>query len=170
MTLQVTTKELLGDKYYAAWFAKPPPEDNAAISSKRWVVWIEAKPGQWTSRRFRNWKKAQKFFRAHQADYYDITLVDMRPHKPPLLRRDSGRRHKNGQPIYETFWWPFPAFVEPGHKWCPYCRRPTVFRYYRNHHALVRIAPSGVRLPIDHTKLRCRVCGVGWDFVKDYYR
>lgn len=40
------------------------------------------------------------------------------------------------------------------HTWCPYCRRPTVFRYYARHHAMADLG-----IAIDPSVQRCCICG-----------
>jgi hypothetical protein len=50
----------------------------------------------------------------------------------------------------------------PGHTWCPYCRRPTVFGWFTSHHAF---PPSLPPLPY---KKRCGICGIAQQAIKEY--
>lgn len=50
-----------------------------------------------------------------------------------------------------------PMHVPPGHAWCPHCRRPTVFRWFRSHHAFPKTKPE---VAFDPSHLRCTICGI----------
>ena len=47
-----------------------------------------------------------------------------------------------------------PADEPDEHRWCPYCRRPTVFKWYSRHPALSKLG-----VDIDPSVRRCCICG-----------
>lgn len=158
-TLQKTLKELLEDPLYAQWFNTQPRQSWALTKndSTPWRVWVQFKQGgKWYKREFRTWKKAHKFLARNLHDFYDAAL-NHRVHqsRPPVVRDPN-------KPNKRKYYGPMVKIL--GHRWCGYCRRPTVFAYFGRHHAF-----SGKnRSYCDPGIERCSICGASERIVTDY--
>lgn len=144
----ITLREQLRDPIFKKWFSTPPREVASAAKSPPWWVYVQKKPGgRWRRAEFASWKEGYRFVAANIKRYHDLALVHKRQaFKPPVVR-DGGRRRYHLPPAH-------------GHEWCSYCRRMTVFKYFRKHHALPEWANSGER--------RCIICGIRLAAIKRY--
>jgi hypothetical protein len=115
--------------------------------------------GRWAKRDFETYVEAFRFLKPRLKTYHDISITSKaRPFDPPgrlvKLRR-------NGQPLMvktnngmQRATKLVPIKPPPGHLWCMYCRRFTVFIWFTTHHAFKR--PQ----PYDLSSRRCCVCGI----------
>lgn len=144
---QVTLSELLKDPVYRRWFAQVPRE----LDRTRWRVYVKAKKKKpWQKRDFTAWPEAYRFVEKHWEQWYDCVLICRNdPYRPPVIRM-------NGRRQYHT-----EVTQMDGHIWCPYCRRPTVFGYFTEHHAFVTTKPVPWRK-------RCGICGIALQAIKEY--
>jgi hypothetical protein len=145
---QITFAALLDDPVYEKWFEQPPLLDRELT---RWRVYAKLKrKDPWRKADFAKWTEAHAFVAAGWREWYDCALVCRNhPHRPPVVRV-GGKRHYHA-----------PLLTIPNHQWCPYCRRPTVFAWFTQHHAFTTISP----LP---WRKRCGVCGIAQEAIKRY--
>lgn len=157
-TVQITMRELLEDPVYRAWFQKKP----GPRSSQSWRVYVqETEGGPWKKRDFSRWGQAYEFVRWHLKDWHDFALTSLVwDWRPPVVKYYADIMLKNGRvKKIERRKYYAPMLNIMGHRWCPHCRRPTVFKPYRRHHA---IGNTRIRKP------RCTVCGISETGIKIY--
>jgi hypothetical protein len=149
-TEQVTLRHLVGDPIYRQWLKTPPLGGFPAYTKFR-VYAQRERGGLWAKRDFDDFKTAYNFLAKHIREWHDAALV-ARNHtsRPPVVNINGKRRYY------------VPILAIDGHRWCPHCRRPTVFDFYSKHHAF---PPHLKPLPF---KRRCGVCGVADTAIKDY--
>jgi hypothetical protein len=147
----VTHRELLSDSIYAKWFATPPKAQHEYL---RWRVYAQKKAGKrWQKKDFLTWEQAFKFFRRHQAEWYNASLTCRNEEwRPPVVKYQGKRQYLKRVILMEA------------HRWCGYCRRPTMFGYFTKHHAF----PKGGIQPKPGDR-RCGICGIREVAVKTYY-
>jgi hypothetical protein len=164
----ILMSELLKDSFYRAFIEKTPeqPElakDKARMKSPPWVVYIQREAdGKWGRREFWRYQKALKFMIAWlDKGAHDAALNNRRVsfYPPSRLVRIKGKfvvgsDGKQRQATKLVVWKPKVELLtdEADHFWCSYCRRPTIFRYYKRHKAL-----GGMEL--DQSTARCCICG-----------
>lgn len=152
---QVRMQALLEDPLYKQWVMRAPigwdAKDSAFDSVRPWRVYVQrAEWGKWGVKDFKSYNKALKFLlRALELGVWDATISHkVHQFPPPRLRPKAGGR---------TVPW---EGIPDGHRWCTFCRRPTIFRYFTRHHALpMSIIPYVIR---------CSICGASGRFVKRY--
>ena len=140
---QLTLRELLRDPVYRKWFMRKPalyPAQKLPVTTKEqspWLVWVQVdEAGRWR--------------RGFAEDYVTAFC-----HVKRMLEQGANdvtifsRRRSYAPPAGLTSAWP------STHDWCPYCRRPTVFWYFRKHHALRQF--RDLDLSDDR---RCTICGI----------
>jgi hypothetical protein len=138
--VQVTLQELLLDPIYSKWFDRRPTPRRG---SRGWRVYVQREPGgKWLKRDFRKWKPAHQFLMAHLSDWHDASLSDrVWAHRPPVVRDpDRPNRRRYYRPVLKII----------NHRWCEYCRRPTVFRVLSRHHNIGKCSAEP----------RCTICGI----------
>lgn len=162
----IRMSELVKDPVYRKFLTTQPAlppiaKDKTMMATKPWVVYVQReKGGSWGKKEFWRYTKAFAFLnKALKADVYDCTINNRRiGFKPPqkfvrikgkYVVGSDGVRRQQTKPVPWVFVTPD---GQPDHHWCKYCRRPTVFRYFRKHKAL-----KGV--DIDTTVPRCCICG-----------
>ena len=169
--------DLLEDPKYKEFFCKVPPmpdfiKENPDTNPWRLYVKLK-KDGSWRSRDFHTYKEAFVKLKSMLPKVSDAAITcKSKGFTPPYrvvriknkyqTNRQGGYvldAEGNKKPITKmVFWKPrIPADEFEDHIWCPYCRRPTVFRYFISHHALPIRKLGGI--PIDPTVLRCAICG-----------
>lgn len=156
MSDQVRMRTLLKDSLYRQWVLRPPDgwdaRDSAFEGVRPWRVFVQRiEDGPWGVKDFKSYRKALAFFaKAIKLGVWDAT-INHKVHQfgPPRLRARKGGR---------TVPW---DGIPPGHRWCSFCRRPTIFRYYKKHPAI----PLPMVIPYVS---RCSICGSSSRFVKRY--
>jgi hypothetical protein len=148
---QVSLKELIKDPIYRQWL-KTPPVGGFPKWAKFRVYAQRDRGGRWAKKDFDDFITAYNFLARNLKDWYDAALVS-RTYvcRPPVVRVDGKRAYYA------------PVLTVDGHKWCPYCRRPTVFANFSEHHAFfhTNLRPLGF-------KKRCSVCGISETAIKEY--
>ena len=164
----ITLPELLRDEKYKAYFLKVPKllSPNA---SQPWRLHIETKEGKWLSKEFDTYPDAfrvlKKYLQAGKVRDAAISCRRQQFDPPTRVVRVKGKFVKNSQGELQQVtrvvtWKPNLGAVEETerHDWCPYCRRPVVFRAVKVHHAL-SAKRLGVGISIDPEVPRCPFCG-----------
>jgi hypothetical protein len=135
---QIRLRTLLSkDKFYKAWFSKPPTL-KVLHHTPPWRVYVrKEQQGSWARVDVEAFGKAHNEIVRRLPDYWDFALHSKcQAFLPPVLK--AGGKH---------VWLPMPD----GHNWCEYCRRPTVFKFFKRHPA--------IRQVINPDDLRCGICG-----------
>lgn len=160
----IPMSELVKDPVYKKFLLTKPrtpsiTRDERRAKSPPWVVYVQRDSGgSWGKREFWTYAPAFRFFKAWlEKGAHDLALNNKRfPFDPPtrfarirgkyVVGSDGVRR----QATKKIPWQPKLAPGDPDHYWCRYCRRPTVFKYYKKHRRLGFVDPE-VR--------RCCICG-----------
>lgn len=138
MTKQITLRELLKDPIYRKWFSKKP-RIRVVTQAPPWRLYVQREEGgRWARADIRGYAKAYGAVASKLSEYYDMALHSKPQHFPPPIVRVGKKR----------YYYPCP----PGHRWCTLCRRPTVFKNFRKHHAFPGMALA------DYEKY-CSICG-----------
>lgn len=138
----LTIHELLKNDLYKAWLKKIP-KVNAGHSDP-WTVFVLS-DGRWSKRTFPRYTQAYNFMVRNLKEYDDIVIHSNRvSFKPPVVKYKGKKQY-----------WPSPR----GFRWCPYCRRPTRFAYFRKHRNHKMVEP--------YVK-RCSVCGIRGENIPVY--
>jgi hypothetical protein len=163
---QIRFKDLLEDQVFRAWFNRRPSDPPKSLFNPpkpAWYVMFQREQdGRWTRASFTSYAKAHKYVRTIYKDVWDLALgCYRRDYGPPLIQvtytaKVNGKKVKKQR---SELWRRSPE----GHRWCGFCRRPTVFRYFTKHHAL----PLKVLVGYE---LRCSICGARLSFLRDWYR
>lgn len=152
--LQITIRELLKDPLYKKWFSTVPKLPPDSAHTPPWRIYVQAEEGgSWARTETGGYVKAYRYVAKHIRDYHDICIQSKRHEfRPPVVKdKSTGKRH----------YWPCPV----GHRWCPYCRRPTVFTYFSRHHLFS--GRNGFSTGTSGYK-RCVICGIRLVATKDY--
>lgn len=139
-----------------------PPAPRAPSTAPEWRVYAQPEPeGGWAKKDFDTYVGAFKFWKERRRDWHDGSIssrrrtfdppgrvVKLAKHgQPVMVRLPNGKSRQKTRLV--------PIKPPAGHSWCLYCRRFTVFRYFRKHHN-----PAFDGLAIDPTVKRCAVCGI----------
>lgn len=162
--LTLTIHDLLEDPQYKAFFCKIPVLPESPSIKPPWRLFIQLKGDKrWRIKDFDTYPEAFNFLKKKlkAGVVHDAAIHCRRFSYPPpvVMKRIRGKyvRGSDGKERPATKradWKPkLPDDLER-HDWCPWCRRPTVFKYYTRHHALQKIG-----LPIDPSVARCNICG-----------
>ena len=159
--------ELVKDPVYKRYLQTKPVLPAVARSKKLmrtppWVVYVQKEAdGAWGKKEFWKYSEAFNFMkRALKLGVHDAAINCRRVgFLPPsrfvrikgkyVLGSDGVKR----QATKAVPWKPKLDVSDPDHEWCMYCRRPTVFKYYRKHKALKSLGF------LDNTIRRCCICG-----------
>jgi len=174
----IDIRRLLSDPIYKAYFLKAPKLPPAARAlGDPFYVYVQREPhGRWARTSAANYRDAYAVLKQYLPGVHDVVIVSRRVAFGPPTR--TVKVTKNGKPkmvqtpsgpqqetrIVEWSWGKL-LDMEGGdrpHRWCPYCRRPTEFRYFPRHHAF-KNAP----VPQDPTRPRCTVCGCSEDLARN---
>lgn len=161
--VRVTLRELIKDPIYREWLKKPPAL-TVVGNSPPWRVFTkeEVEGNNWETEDFDDYSLAYRFVAKNIKELYDAVINSKRQaYRPPVVRKviNGIPKRRLHLPTPET-----DAYVlkeQHKHVWCPYCRRPTLFLWYKKHHAM----NGAVLSPHDR---RCHVCGVRLTFIKRY--
>jgi hypothetical protein len=161
----LTIHELLEDKAYKEFFLKAPvmPTIYRQQQLLPWRVYIQRQiDGPWAKKDLPTYGQAFALFKRYRPDIHDAAIVSRAVAFPPPHRlvRIKGvyvvnRRGIKTQKIKLVVWKPSLPAEEQAHHWCSYCRRPTVFAYFRIHHAFGKEVDFGA-----DTVRRCTICGI----------
>lgn len=173
----ITIHDLLKDPKYKEFFCQIPelPEHMTwNPESKPWRLYVKLKgEGHWRAKDYHTYKEAFLKLKRILPRVNDAAITSKaKPFDPPhRVVRVKGKFQMNKQnqfvldkqgnkkPITKlVFWKPQMSPDEfEEHHWCPYCRRPTVFKYFLTHHALTPRKLGG--MGIDPSLKRCLICG-----------
>jgi hypothetical protein len=167
--------ELLEDAKYKKFFLTRPPLPKVTRLSPPWRLYGQLEPhGVWRKKDYWDYADAVKAFaRLRKAGLHDASIT-CRPiawEPPTRLVRVRGKFHTGSDGVQrpvtkQVYWRPsVPADEEP-HIWCPYCRRPTVFRAFANHHAFT----GDYKKMMDPGAQRCIICGIRLEGLKEWAR
>lgn len=158
----ISMRELIKDPVYRAYLDKEPftpAHAGSPHTSGQWVVYVRYRAsGPWTRKTFRKYKKALKYFNlALEEGAYDLSFGNRRIYlKPPMRKARIKGKYVIGsdgvkrQATKMVEWLPKLGDSPGVHRWCGFCRRPTVFKVYRKHPA--------VKLPELTPRPRCCIC------------
>lgn len=180
----ITLPELLEDAKYKAFFTTPPKMLKPLPGQKPWRVLIQRKPGgPWAKKEIETYAEGFRIIRhsLRAGTLHDGTIQSRSiPFGPPqriakvtkggkpVYHTRDGKlvRDTDGNPIQKTTlirWKPKLDPSDEAHEWCPFCRRPTVLRWFRSHHAL---RSSGLQGLADTSDRRCTICGARESFIR----
>lgn len=162
--LTLTIEDLLEDSHYKEFFCKVPKLPPSPSVQPPWRLFVQLKgEKRWRVRNFDTYQEAFKFFSKlrKKGKIHDAAINCRRmSFAPPIVMERIPGKYIMGsdnkrRPAYRRAEWK-PAVPDDLEvpEWCPWCRRPTVFKYYTKHHALNRLG-----LPIDPSTPRCGICG-----------
>lgn len=147
---QITLKHLLkNDELYRKWFARTPRLPKVTTGDP-WRLFIQKNEnGAWSYRDYRDYANAYAALRTLLPKTHDAALNCKRVGYPPLKLKADGK----------VTWWPRPTY----HEWCPYCRRPTIFRKMKQHplHKQYKF--------FDPPQVMCSICSVRQEFVMETF-
>jgi hypothetical protein len=158
----LTLRELLADKVYREFFTTPPDMPrNVHPDLRPWRVYVQSEQhGRWAKKDFATYKDAFRFLKPRLKEVYDATIQSRGIAWGPPARVVRVKRNgkilldeKGKVVLRRIVWQPILPEAEEPHRWCPYCRRPTVFAWFSRHHAF----PRGFEF--DLALLRCTICG-----------
>lgn len=116
----------------------------------------------WARKDFPTYKGAFDFFKLKRKVWHDVSITSKRQaFLPPgrtvrLKRAGQPLMVKGGDGKLVQATRIVPVKPPPGHLWCMYCRRFTVFTWFRTHHA----HRGEQALLMDPSARRCCVCGI----------
>lgn len=160
-TAQITLRTLLEDPIFSRWVDRIPELQFADRYAEPWrVIFQHEEGGAWAIEKFAKYKKGLKFVKKHLDDFYDMALsCSAEAARPPVVKvKGSDRRVYYEPPVVKAHAQAAPKPTH-AHLWCSYCRRWTLFLWYRNHHAMpqnLRFGTAGHR--------SCKICGVSLQF------
>lgn len=173
----ITLPELLRDPTYREFFSKVPKDFKPAPGRKPWRLYIQQEvDGTWSRKDFESYADAYKVLvrylkggRLHDGAIQSRGIAFAPPQriakvtkagKPVMVVGSNGSRQ---QKTITVEWRPRLSGDEEAHSWCTYCRRPTVFRWFKSHHAFRGSALADILDPSDQ---RCTICGAREQFVR----
>lgn len=128
-----------------------------------WRVYVRKTENTgWARKDFWTYKAAFDYFKIKRKVWYDVSITSKqvafpvpgrwvklkRGGKPLMVKTPTGMRQATRL---------VPIKPPAGHLWCMYCRRFTIFTWFRTHHAFNRGPLKDI---MDQTKRRCCVCGI----------
>jgi hypothetical protein len=172
----ITLPELLKDKEYRKFFTTVPKSLVPAPGKKPWRLLVQRKAGgPWARKDFEKYADAFRALVPYLSERrcYDAAIVSRGiAYSPPerivkVTKGGKSVRIKDGQGnlVQKTaivHWRPKLPVTEEAHRWCTYCRRPTVFRWFKTHHAFRNTSLEGI---FDPSAKRCTICGAREEFV-----
>lgn len=169
----ITIAELLKDPAYKAFFCTVPElPAHFTPDKKPWRLMVLRKgEHHWRMKRFGTYREAFAALKKLLPKVADATIncpgLDFQPPTKVVFLKGKYRitgRGKKIQLTRTTVWKPkMPMGEYDDHHWCPYCRRPSVFRRFATHPALPSRKLGGVG--VDPTLLRCTICGASENLV-----
>lgn len=168
----ITLRELLADDKYKEYFLKVPVLPDIARTAPPWRLYVQREASaSWARKDFETYREAFKRLKSLGISEIHDATIQSRAHAyyPPLRRVKIVRNGqvlidpKTKKPLTRIIYWKaqLPGEESP-HRWCPYCRRPTIFTWFMKHHAF----PRGT--PMDPSQRRCTICGASERAVESY--
>lgn len=169
---QLRMVDLLDTKAFKDFFRTKPKMPPHLANSKPWRVYVQkVERGGWAKKDFAHYSEAANFaIRLMREGVWDLAVhcrsvsfgppghwVNLTKGGKPvwLTGKDNKPILRDGQKVRKQKF--VSMHIPPGHQWCPHCRRPTVFRWFRKHHAFPSNDPS---VAFDPSHLRCTICGI----------
>lgn len=163
----ITIHDLLEDSTYKEFFCRPPKGVPLLHpDQKPWRLYIQMNGSlKWAYKDCATYSEAFKRFRkALKAGEVHDAAISSRRHawRPPnRIARIKGKYVIGSDGVRRQATKPVPwrpklngeDIVDPV-DWCPYCRRPTAWKYYGKHHAF-----GNLGIAIDQSVMRCHICG-----------
>lgn len=160
--------ELMEDRQFNLFFRRTPHLHNIQQDGRLcWRIWIQqVADGRWRKKDVADYQFGVRVILGRLESIHDAALQCRgRAYEPPVQRVKLVRA---GRPLLDSAGrqqikevrWKIPAQLLQDyglHHWCFYCRRPTVFGYFKNHHAF-----RGTSLEpfVGADRLRCTLCGI----------
>ena len=130
---------LKDDPYFRKFFTTPPkPLRVVHFGALPWRLIVQKeKGGRWFKKDYRTYAEAFHAVKPRLSEYWDMT-IHCKPQgfNAPVVKVGKKR-----------IWLPVP----PEHRWCIYCRRPTVFIHCYRHHMM--------KYQVNVEEARCLMCG-----------
>lgn len=164
MTIElITIRELLRDPEYRKYFTTVPKlPDHYTPDTKPWKLMVQFKGEHiWKAKRFGTYVDAFKGFKKLLPKIDNAAIVNPAlSYQPPVRKvRIKGKfetiRGRQVQQVRVIVWKPKLEPEMGEHHWCPYCRRPSIFREL----ALPAKRNHGFIMPVSSVQLRCIICG-----------
>lgn len=129
---------------------------------KTWKVYAQPHEGdRWRAKAFSTYREAFAVFKKRRASDHDVSITSTRLKflppsrvvkitrrgKPLMVKTARGKLIQQTRIVYIS--------PPPGHSWCMYCRRFTVFLWFSQHHAI----PKEFNYSLGEAR-RCCICGV----------
>lgn len=181
----ITLPELLKDPKYRAFFLQVPKTLVPPPGQKPWRLYIQREAdGPWAKKDFEKYADAFRKLAAelkrgavHDGAIQSRGIAYAPPERVakvtkggrPVWARNGQNQimvDRDGNRIQRTVvvvWRPKLEPQDEPHTWCTYCRRPTVFRWFTNHHSIRGTELAGL---VDPSKQRCTICGATEEFVR----
>lgn len=165
MTEQVTMRQLLVDEIFRKWMTRKPEFPHP--ETVRWRLYVQREEGgPWAKRDVESYGEGYRLLAENFKRWHDCALVCLgRESRPPVVRKavkvkhpKTGKMVKGYKRVYHK-----PMISVIGHRWCGYCRRPTVFRSFSKHHALPHFFKRSLLW-----EPRCTICGIREVSIKRY--
>jgi len=140
---------LKDDSFYRQWFVKPPkPLKVFHTGAMPWRLIVQKeKGGKWYRKDFPTYTEAFYAVKVRLPEYWDMAIhCKPQAFNAPVVKINGKR-----------IWAPMPE----GHRWCVYCRRPTVFVYVHRHHMM--------KYKVSAEEARCLMCGARGIAMKEFH-
>lgn len=181
----ITLPELLEDPRYRKFFQTPPKMLKPLPGQLPWRVLVQRRPGgPWAKKETETYAEAFKIIRGairndrlHDGTIQSrgiafgppVRIAKVTKGGRPVYFYKDGKRvlGPDGQPVQKTVtveWKPKLDAADDAHEWCPYCRRPTVLRWFKSHHAL---RTFNIQELVDPSDRRCTICGARESFLRE---
>lgn len=155
----ITIRELLRDPVFKKYFLTTPELPAHYTPDKLpWKLYV-LKEGEhiWRSKRFGTYRDAFDGFKKMLPTITNAAINNPALSFMPPVRnvKVKGKVDSKGKPIIRSLVWK-PQLTDDmsPHNWCPYCRRPSIFKFM-----LPKAVKGQFQLPMSEPKMRCIICG-----------
>ncbi|MCA1807230.1 MAG: hypothetical protein LC687_05205 [Actinobacteria bacterium] len=163
----IALSELLKDPVYKEYFLAVPKFRTKALRKPKFRVYVQLKGETvWRGKDAETYPEAFQIIKKYlKAGTLHDGAICCKSHasNPPMRNvRLKGQykldsKGKKVQVTKRVVWQAKLDGNDPDYqRWCPYCRRPTAFKYFVKHHALNYL---GDGMSIDPELRRCVICG-----------
>lgn len=164
---QITLWELLKDEDYRKFFRQVPKLPEHYKGHKPWKLYILLKGHtNWKAKRYETYAEAVAALKKFRPKAIDAAINNPAlGFRPPIKNvRLKGKTDKVQGKATTAFrsiiWRPKLEADHEAHIWCPYCRRPTVFKVLA-----ARFKTTNGSTLVTEPKLRCSICSVSDELV-----